>query len=298
MSFQAPLLLAGLVLVPLALAAYVYAQRRRRRYAVRYTNVDLLAAAAGRDWARHVPAALALIALAALIIALARPQRVAADERREASVVMVFDHSGSMNNKDVAPTRMEAAKRAGRQLAAKLPQDFKLGLVVFGTRADQLVEPTTDKARVITTLNGVKVRGYTAMGDALGLAIDAARVPTSGSTRPPARIVLLSDGASTRGADPITVAQRAKRYRIPVTTVALGNPPSDATTLQEIARTTGGRYYTVRDAQKLSEVYSGLGNRFSKLQAKQQVTAAFAGGALVFLLAGAGVGLVRGGRLP
>ncbi|HEX4692281.1 MAG TPA: VWA domain-containing protein [Solirubrobacteraceae bacterium] len=298
MSFQAPLLLAGLVLVPLALAAYVYAQRRRRRYAVRYTNVDLLAAAAGRDWARHLPAALALIALAALIIALARPQRVAADERREASVVMVFDHSGSMNNKDVAPTRMEAAKRAGRQLAAKLPQDFKLGLVVFGTRADQLVEPTTDKARVITALNGVKVRGYTAMGDALGLAIDAARVPTSGGTRPPARIVLLSDGASTRGADPITVAQRAKRYRIPVTTVALGNPPSDATTLQEIARTTGGRYYTVRDAQKLSEVYSGLGNRFSKLQAKQQVTAAFAGGALVFLLAGAGVGLVRGGRLP
>jgi Ca-activated chloride channel family protein len=298
LSFQAPLLLAGLVLVPLALAAYVYAQRRRRRYAVRYTNVDLLAAAAGRDWARHLPAALALIALAALIIALARPQRVAADERREASVVMVFDHSGSMNNKDVAPTRMEAAKRAGRQLAAKLPQDFKLGLVVFGTRADQLVEPTTDKARVITALNGVKVRGYTAMGDALGLAIDAARVPTSGGTRPPARIVLLSDGASTRGADPITVAQRAKRYRVPVTTVALGNPPSDATTLQEIARTTGGRYYTVRDAQKLSEVYSGLGNRFSKLQAKQQVTAAFAGGALVFLLAGAGVGLVRGGRLP
>jgi Ca-activated chloride channel family protein len=203
-----------------------------------------------------------------------------------------------MNNKDVAPTRMEAAKRAGRQLAAKLPQDFKLGLVVFGTRADQLVEPTTDKARVITALNGVKVRGYTAMGDALGLAIDAARVPTSGGTRPPARIVLLSDGASTRAADPITVAQRAKRYRIPVTTVALGNPPSDATTLQEIARTTGGRYYTVRDAQKLSQVYSGLGNRFSKLQAKQQVTAAFAGGALVFLLAGAGVGLVRGGRLP
>jgi Ca-activated chloride channel family protein len=298
MSFEAPLLLAGLVLVPLALAAYVYAQRRRRRYAVRYTNVDLLAAAAGRDWARHLPAALALLALAALIIALARPQRVAADERREASVVMVFDHSGSMNNKDVAPTRMEAAKRAGRQLAAKLPQDFKLGLVVFGTRADQLVEPTTDKERVITALNGVKVRGYTAMGDALGLAIDAARVPTSGGTRPPARIVLLSDGASTRGADPITVAQRAKRFHIPVTTVALGNPPSDATTLQEIARTTGGRYYTVTDAQKLSEVYSGLGNRFSKLQAKQQVTAAFAGGALVFLLAGAGVGLVRGGRLP
>jgi Ca-activated chloride channel family protein len=298
LSFQAPLLLAGLVLVPLALAAYIYAQRRRRRYAVRYTNVELLAAAAGRDWGRHLPAALALLALAALVIALARPQRVAADERREASVVMVFDHSASMNNPDVAPSRMGAAKVAGRRLAQRLPQDFRLGLVVFGTRADQLVEPTTDKQRVLTALSAVKTGGYTAIGDGLGLAIDAARAPVPGGGRPPARIVLLSDGVNSRGADPITVAQRAKRYGIPVFTVALGNPPPDARTLQEIARTTGGRYYTVSDQQRLTDVYAGLGNRFSKLQDKQQVTAAFAGGALVFLLAGAGVGLVRGGRLP
>ena len=298
MSFQAPLILAGLLLVPLALAAYVLAQRRRRRYAVRYTNLDILAAAAGRDWGRHLPAALALLALAALVVALARPQRVVADERREATVVMVTDHSGSMKNTDLAPTRMAAAQAAGRRLAERLPQDFKLGLVVFGTRADQLVEPTTDKSRVVRALDAVKVTGYTAMGDGLALALDAARVPTPGGGRPPARIVLLSDGRNTRGVDPITVAQRAKRYGIPVFTVALGNPPSDATTLQEIARTTGGRYYTASDAQRLEDVYAGLGTRFAKLQSKQQVTAAFAGGALVFLLAGAGVGLVRGGRLP
>jgi Ca-activated chloride channel family protein len=142
------------------------------------------------------------------------------------------------------------------------------------------------------------VRGYTAMGDGLALALDAARAPRAGGVRPPARIVLLSDGANTRGVDPITVAQRAKRYGIPVFTVALGNPPADPATLQEIARTTGGRYYTASDARRLQDVYAGLGTRFSKLQERQQVTSAFAGGALVLLLAGAGVGLARGGRLP
>src|SRR5205085_11813484 len=78
-SFREPLLLAGLVLVPLALAAYVLAQRRRRRYAVRYTNLPVLAGVAPRDPLRHLPAALALLALAALVVALARPQRVVAD---------------------------------------------------------------------------------------------------------------------------------------------------------------------------------------------------------------------------
>lgn len=298
MSFREPLLLAGLVLVPLALAAYWLAQRRRRRYAVRYTNVDLLAAAAGRDWIRHLPAALALLALAALVIALARPERVGADDRRQATVVIVTDHSSSMKARDLAPSRIAAARAAGRRLAGKLPQDFRLGLVVFGTRAEQLVEPTTDKQRVVRALDGVRARGFTAIGDALGLAIDAARAPRPGGVRARARIVLLSDGVNSRGANPLTVAQRAKRYGIPVFTVALGNPPPDTSTLQKIARTTGGRYYTATDTRRLEEVYAGLGTRFSKPQSRQEVTAAFAGGALVFLLAGAGVGLVRGGRLP
>ena len=309
MSFREPLLLAGLVLVPLAAAAYVAAQRRRRRYAVRYTNLDLLVAAAGRNWARHLPAALALLALAALVVALARPERVVADERRQATVVLVMDHSGSMGATDLAPNRLAAAKAAGRRLVGKLPQDFRLGLVVFGTRAEQLVEPTTDRERIERALAGVRRRGYTAIGDGLALALDAARV-RRGGVRAPARIVLLSDGANTRGADPITVAERAKRLGVPVSTVALGTPgrtrgargtrrsAPDVTTLQEIARETGGRFYTATDAQRLEEVYSGLGTRFARLQRRQEVTAAFAGGALLLLLAGAAAGLARGGRLP
>ena len=316
MSFRDPLLLAGLVLVPLALAAYVMAQRRRRRFAVRYTNVDLLAAAAGRDWLRHLPALLALLALAALVVALARPERVVADERRQATVVMVTDTSGSMLATDVAPNRLHAAQSAGRQLANKLPRDFKLGLVTFGSTADQLVAPTDDKTAVVRAIDSLRVHGATAMGDGLSLALDAANAGLPRAVRPPAAVVLLSDGSNTRGQDPVTVAQRARKAGIRVYTVALGtqngmletkdrngNPkqepvPPDTGTLQEIARETGGRFYNVTDAERLQEIYSGLGTRFARLQEKQEVTAAFAGGALFLLLLGAGASLARGGRLP
>jgi Ca-activated chloride channel family protein len=315
-SFREPLLLAGLVLVPLALVAYVVAQRQRRRFAVRYTNLDLLATVAGRDWLRHLPAALALLALAALLVALARPERVVADERKQATVVMVTDTSGSMLATDVAPDRLRAAKAAAKSLTVKLPSDFKLGLVTFSSTADQLVAPTDDKAAVTRAIDGLEVHGATAMGDGLSLALDAAQAKIPRTVRPPAAIVLLSDGSNTRGQDPITVATQARKAGIRVYTVALGtqtgvlqtkdakgNPktepvPPDTATLQEIARSTGGRFYSVADASKLQEIYAGLGTRFAKLQERQEMTAAFAGGALVLLLAGAAAGLVRGGRLP
>ena len=322
MDFAAPALLVGLALVPLALAAYVVAQRRRRRYAVRYTNVDVLASVAARaGWMRHLPALLALLALASLLVALARPQRTVAAEQRAATVVMVTDTSGSMLAKDIKPDRLTAAKNAGHALANKLPRDFRLGLISFGTTVSQLVEPTTDKARVKAAVDSLKFSGKTAMGDGLALGIDAARTPVTNPDtglpqRLPAAIVLLSDGANTVGQDPITVAGRARKLKIPVYTVALGTQtgylehtkkdgtvtrepvPPDTETLQEIARTTHGRFYQAADAQRLTEIYRGLGTRFSTRKEKQEVTSTFAGGGLVLLLAGMVAAMVRGGRLP
>ena len=113
-----------------------------------------------------------------------------------------------------------------------MPDEFRLGLVGFGNAAQQLVEPTTDQARVKTTIDALKVAGATAMGDGLELGINSARVPIpdglGGERRLPAAIVLLSDGSSTRGEDPIDVAQQTKKYKIPVYTVALGTPGRDA----------------------------------------------------------------------
>lgn len=320
MSFREPLLLLGLALIPLAVAAYVAAQRRRRRYAVRYTNLDVLASVATRvSWTRHVPAALALLALAALVVALARPERTVAAEQRQATVVMVTDTSGSMLATDVHPDRLTAAKAAARALVDALPRDFRLGLVTFGSTAGQLVEPTTDKLRVRAAIDSLSVAGATAMGDGLTIALDAARVPVEtdrGQRRFPAAVVLLSDGASTRGEDPITVAERARRLRIPVYAVALGTPsgyldrpqddgtvkrvpvPPDEATLQEIARETRGRFYSADDVRRVTEIYRGLGVRFATRTEKQEVTAAFAGGGLVLLLAGMAAAMARSGRLP
>lgn len=321
MTFQAPLLLGLLAVVPLAAAAYVLSQRRARKFAVKYTNVDILMTVAGRSWTRHVPAVLALLALSALLVALARPQRTVAAERREATVILVFDTSGSMLATDVKPTRLEAAQAAGNTFADSVPDGFRIGVVGFGSSAQQLAEPTTDHERVKATISSLQVAGATAMGDALKLAFNTARVPVpdglGGERRLPAAIVLLGDGASTRGDDPIDVVQQSKKFKIPVYTVALGTQngtlthtdpntgqtkservPPDLLTLQDIARDTGGQFFATANAQRLETVYRNLGTRLTKTTEKRQITSAFAGGALVLLLAGAGFGLVRSGRLP
>src|SRR3954468_18307533 len=175
MSFQAPLLLGLLALVPLVAVAYALSQRRARKFAVRYTNVALLATVAGRSWTRHVPAVLALLALAALLVALARPQRTVAAERREATVMLVFDTSGSMLATDVQPSRLAAAQNAGRTFTDSVPDEFRIGVVGFGSSAQQLTEPTTDHARVKTTIGSLQGAGANPEGGGLKLGVTFGR---------------------------------------------------------------------------------------------------------------------------
>jgi Ca-activated chloride channel family protein len=316
MTFREPLLLAGLVLVPLALLAYWVAQRRRRRYAVRYPAVDVLAGVAGKARGRHVPALLALLALAALGLALARPERTVAVEARQGTVMLVHDTSGSMQATDVAPDRLSAAREAARTLVGSLPEEFRLGVISFNTRVEQVSEPTTDRGQVLRALDALEVQGGTSMGDGLRMGINAIRAPVIGADgrpqRLPGAIVLLSDGASTKGENPNRVARLAKRYKIPIYAIALGTQdgmleqpdgsmtpvPPDTATLDSIARETGGRSFTAPTARDLEAVYANLGKGLATRKEKQEVTAAFAGGALALLLAGLVTGLLRTGRLP
>jgi Ca-activated chloride channel homolog len=316
MSFREPLLLAALLLVPIGLLAYRRAQRRRRRYAIRYPAVDVVAGVAGRAWGRHVPAVLALAALAALALAVARPERTVAVEQRQGTVMLVQDTSVSMKATDVPPDRVTAARAAARTLSRSLPDEFRLGLVAFNSTAEQLSEPSTDHSLTLRALDRLEVRGATAMGDGLQLGLDAIRTPVTGPDGRPARlpgaVVLLSDGESTRGSDPVEVARRARRFRVPIYAIALGTPtgtlvhrdgtrepvPPDTDTLQEIARTTGGRSFTAPTERDLEAVYANLGRGLAKKEEKQEVTAAFAGGALALLLAGVAVSLLRTGRIP
>jgi Ca-activated chloride channel family protein len=241
-------------LIPLTILALVMARRRRIRYAIRYPALDVLAGVVERERrGRWIPAALLVLALAALLLGAARPMARVPVPRDEATVMLVIDVSGSMNADDVDPTRMEAAQRAATRFLDRLPERFQVGLVTFSSEAETLVPPTTDREAVRNALATLNANGGTAMGDGLARALDvieAARqeavggpgptttvdpnaqgatpapsTPDQGAQQPavpPAVTLLLSDGANSAGGDPFVQAERARQLRVPVYTIALG----------------------------------------------------------------------------
>ena len=324
MSFREPAVLLGLLLIPVALLAYLAMQARRRREAAAFGNPALMPniVTARPGWRRHLPAAIFLLAAAVLILALARPQRTVAAPQRAATVVLVNDVSGSMRAEDVDPSRLAAAQKSAKVLVDETPDNFRIGLVTFSDYAEQIVAPTTDRGAVKGALDRMVADGGTAMGDGLARGLQSARTPVptadgKGTRRLPAVIVLLSDGKNTLGAsDPLSVARQARRYRIPIYAIALGTPngevvqqdpfgftqripvPPDKETLREIARITGGRFSEAVSAEDAEEIYSRIGTRLSSKPIKREVTVAFAGGAFVLVLVGGALSLVWFGRLP
>ncbi len=323
MSFAEPLALVGLLLLPLAALVYLTYQRRRRREAEAWANPALLPGlvTARPGWRRHAPALLLALSLGALILALARPQRTVAAPQRAANVILVTDVSGSMEATDVDPSRLDAAVESAKTLADKLPENFRLGLVAFSDQAEQRAAPTTDRDAVKQALESLLPLGGTATGEGLARGLEAARAPAPGPDGRPRRlpsvIVLLSDGKQTAGVEnPIDVAARARQLGIPVFTIALGTPdgtvtqtgpfglpqevpvPPDPQTMRDIARTSGGRFFEAPTADDLESIYARLGTRLSAKTQKEEVTVAFAGGALVLLLMGGAMSLRWFGRLP
>jgi Ca-activated chloride channel homolog len=334
MTFESPTLLWGLLLVPVAIAAYLLAQRRRARYAVRFTNLDLLANVVQRSpgWRRHVPAALYLLALSALLLSLARPQATIPVPREQATVLLVMDVSGSMNATDVRPSRLVAAKEAAKSFLDQLPRSFRVGLVSFAGSAQVLTPPTNDRAPVRAAVDSLRADGGTAMGDAIERALqvgrpaggDPAGAPAaSGSPSPtpvppadedpaPSVILLLSDGANSTGrTEPLQAAAAAGQAGVPVYTIALGTPtgtlnsggrrvsvPPDEATLQRIAEVTGGRFFSAPSEQDLRAVYQDIGSRIGFVEEEQEVTALFAAAALALLVSGGGLATWWFNRFP
>src|SRR4249919_371497 len=257
LSFKSPWLLLGLLVLAAAIGLWLLAERRRMRYAVRYTNVDVLATVvSGRSWLRLVPAALVVLGLGSLLVGIARPQVERELLKEHATVILVVDTSRSMQAEDVAPTRLGAAQEALRTFLDRAPHGLRVGLVVFAGEAQVATPPTTDHALVRTAVDEVDqylVFGGTAIGDALQTAVDLGKQVTqddtgegpvtagvpgsstrflaqstqSGSSaeKSPVSILFLSDGAQTRGVlQPLEGAALAKRAGFPVYTVALGTP--------------------------------------------------------------------------
>jgi Ca-activated chloride channel homolog len=336
-SAQWPGLLWTLLLVPVALAAYLFAQRRRSRYTVRFTNLDLLAnvVSAKPGWRRHVPPAFYLLALAALLVSLARPQALSLVPKEQATIVLVMDISGSMNATDVLPTRLVSSQRAASSFVEQLPKKFRVGIVSFASTAQTLTRPTTDRAAVYDAIASLHAEGATAMGDGIERALDVKRPPTPPSTVTAARpgsvplpqqgagdeaplvVLLLSDGANTQGrTQPMEAAADAKELGVPVFTIALGTEqgmvdvpdetgnlrripvPPDKLTLQRIAETTGARFFAAPSNDELKDVYRELGSKIGFVKEEQEVTVVFAASGLLFLVAGAAMSLVWFSRFP
>jgi len=242
MSFGSPLLLLTLLVLPLLAAGYLWLQRRPPRYAMTFTNVDLLVVVTrGRVIRRYVAPALALLALAALCVALARPHRATLVASDEATVVLVIDVSGSMRAEDVKPTRLAAAQSAVRRFLGRVPRQVKVALVAFAGDPQVAAPPTRDRRLVREALDSLDFFsgfGGTAIGDALATAVDLVKPPPPSGVQtiaytalaPPVRkspvsILFLSDGHQTRGdLQPLEGAERARRAGIPVFTIALGTP--------------------------------------------------------------------------
>jgi Ca-activated chloride channel homolog len=311
-SFASPLFLLSLAALPALAAAYAWARRRPGRYSARFPGVPVLGGvvAATPPWRRHLPAAVAAMALLALAVALARPHATVAVPVERAGVVLVTDASRSMLATDVEPSRMDAARNAAEAFIDGVPDELRVGAVGFSTTPRLVVPPTHDRQPVREHLASLDADGSTATGDALAEALRLLG-PDEGR-RPPAAIVLLSDGKTTTGRDPVEVARHAADAGIPINTVALGTEegtvqtdsggilpvPPDPETMVEIADTSGGESFDVEDADQLDAVYERLGSQIGTRPEEREITAGFAAGGMALLLAAAGLSMRARGRLP
>lgn len=316
MNWLSPERLWLLTAVAALAIGYVIAQRRRTGYAVRFTNLKLLDRVAPKrpGWRRHVPAGLFLAMLALLVVGFARPQGEVQVPRERATVLVAVDVSRSMLADDVAPDRLTAAKTAAREFVADLPEQFNVGLVGFAGSASVFVPPATDReavgAGIERLAEGTAGRGGTAIGDAIATSLDSIRAldAQAGDDVPPARVVVLSDGANTSGQDPAEAARLATELGVPVDAISFGTPagiieggqavPVDGQTLQSVAKATGGNYFAAGSTDELRAAYADIGSSVGYQTETQDISARFIGIGLVLALLAALASLFWFARLP
>ena len=314
MSFASPGWLAALALIPAGFLLYALARRRRRRWAVRFPAVATVAAVAPRPaaWRRRIPAALLALAVIALVGAMARPQSTVAVPIERATVILILDGSRSMQATDVDPSRIAAAKGAAQSFLEKVPDKLRVGFVGYSQTPTIVQRPTTEHDQVRAAIASLIADGGTATGEAIDAALNTLNEKGQRG-RAPAAIVLLSDGKSTDGRDPVEVARRAGRLKVPIYTVALGTEdgvvpggpygaplpvPPDPETMRRIASVSNGKAYEIDEGDALERVYESLGSRLGTRDEKREVSASFALGGLLLLALAAGLSVRWRSRLP
>ncbi|MGA2613072.1 MAG: VWA domain-containing protein [Spirochaetia bacterium] len=332
-----------LLLVPVLVGAYVLAQRRRQKYALRYASLSLVKDALGKGPGirRHIPAALFLAGLTVIIFALARPSATVDLPSEEGTVLLSMDVSGSMRATDIKPSRMEAVKEAARIFIQKRPRNVRIGIVAFSGTAELIQPPITDNDQLMAAVNRLHPERYTAIGSGLQAALDAIFEKTDQATtdtpppdpnnpltsapppdqEPPpvppgsyksAVIVLMSDGQSNQGPDPLDVADKAANLGVRVFTVGVGTKEGavigfegfsfrvilDEATLKAIAGKTAGTYFKASSESDLHKIYENLSTRLMVEREKTEITALFVAAAAALLLIAGAFSLLWFNRLP
>jgi Ca-activated chloride channel homolog len=318
MSFANPLVLLGLLAIPLLVKWYTAQQRRRTAAASKFVAPALTPSVAPSSprWRRHLPMLAFLLALAILIVAAARPQRSVAKPVTDGAIMLADDVSSSMQATDVTPSRLDAAQRAARRFLSGVPGTVQVGVLAFARAPTLLQSPTTNHALAAAALGQMpQTSGGTAVGKAIETALhELGTIKPIGGKRPPRAIVLISDGASNVGVGPIVAAKQAGAQHVPVFTISVGTPkgtiairrgsrtvtapvPVSRAQLAEIARASGGKTFRASDTAGVNAAYAHLAAHLGHKQVKQEITTSLAGGALVLLLLGGALSLRWFGRL-
>ncbi len=317
MTFLSPVWLSLFVAVAVLALAYVLLQLRRTKYVARFSNVELLGSVAPRrpGWRRHLTFALLLIGLTVLTLGVARPSTAVRVPRDRATVMMAIDVSLSMEATDVLPSRIQAAQQAAKKFVDLIPARINLGLVSFGGSANVLVPPTVDRDSIKAAIEKLGLQESTAIGEAVYTSLDAIKVFSQATTAkgdkpPPARIVLMSDGANNKGRKVSDAADSAKAQGVQVSTIAFGTDsgtvtydgqtipvPADKPTLDFLATQTGGTFHTATSVQELESVYANIGSQIGYTTQHRDISWRFLAIGLLFVIAAAGTSMMWAGRL-
>lgn len=307
LTFLWPAFLWGLLSIPLLVALYARLLKRASRYPVILSTTATLIAAPRAGRMRHLPPVLIGASLALLVVSAARPVLPLPVPADRSAIMLAIDVSGSMRSTDIAPSRLEAAKSSAKAFLRSLPASIRVGLVVFAGYTALLAPPGTEHARIEALIDGVSTARRTAIGDGLMEAVAAlpgrVRPDAAGTLSvpplmplPPGMVVLLSDGRSNAGMDPLMAADLAAQQRVTVYTVGVGQRVTpdntwtiggtlDEDTLQAMASRTGGTYYHAVSARGLRDVYRKLARSLGWERRPTEVSAVVAGVAALLLAA-------------
>jgi Ca-activated chloride channel family protein len=344
MSFLWPEFLWLLALVPVLIGLYALVLRRKKRLAVRYASLSMVrdALGVGQRVRRHIPPLLFLIGLTLMIVAIARPTAIVTLPTQHEVVILAMDVSGSMRAVDVKPTRLAAAQEAARAFINDQPGNVRIGIVSFAGTAAVVQAPTENREDLLAAIDRFELQRATAVGSGLlvslkaifpdvefdlrasnpriskdtghGVALDPAKEPPKpvapGSYKS-AVIILLTDGQTTTGPDPIESAKMAADRGVRVYTVGIGTVQGevigwegwsmrvrlDEDSLKQIANVTRGEYFYAGTATDLKNIYKTMGSKMELTKQQTEITALFVAAAALFVLVGAGLSLVWFNRL-